>query len=625
MDKSADNSKFRSLPNPSSKPIDKWITENFIDLITLHENDLSTAYKAKDKTTNQQVLLQVTKVSRSSTYELFKNGISHGMKLANNENILKIEKVFFDDKKHQICYTTKLGKTLSDTLNIGAPLSIARSIQLLKNIVNALCNAKQSLNISHNNLKPSNIVYINGVEYLCGWERSLTPQDQEKRLTREMLCFNDSSFRAPEMTKESCSLKYMDMSKTDVYALGLIFLFSRGIPEIKLKSLRSSSREVSSVVSETLKSEEGFGQARQLKIILMDMLAKHPQDRISLDTLKEKLEFFAVECEKLEEDLEVQNKFDALLQSAHAAFNEKNYMKSLEIYENCLRALTDVKSFTEQPILAHCLVGIGNVFNSQGRLDDAIQRYTEAQGIFKRRLGRYHTDVATCLFNKATVYMKQGRYIEAICYFEESMVVYSATYGTRSSRVADCLIGIGDVYYIQGKQDEALKKYTEALDLKKQKCRDFHPDNADCFSKIADILKRKELYTEALNSYEESLSIYKNYYGEIHHQVAMTLNNIGVVLKKMGRMKDSLKKYEESLEIYTKCYGKWNTKVADCLYNMAINLKSQGEIEKALEKYDESLEIYRKCCGDFHPEVMTVLEAIDNLIKGRAQNYHKLE
>lgn len=617
-----------STTSPStSKPIEKWITENFTELETSHETEISTTYEARDKITREKVLLQVTKVTRNSTFEIFRNGINYGIKLANTAHIIKSEKLFFDEKNNQICYSTKLGKTLVDMLHLGNPLTITRSVKLLKNLVGALLAAKELLNISHNNLKPSNIVFINGEEHIGGWERSLTPMDQLKKITRDVLSYNNYSFQAPEMTKEA-SLKSIDLSKADVYSLGLIFLYARGMSELQIKSLRSISTFSSCFTSEALlcKGGEKFEHTKQIKQILTQMLAKSPQDRITLENLKEKLELIPLRVEKTEaeeEDIEIDNIVNSLFQTAQNEFNSKNYAKSLELYETCLDLFRGTRDSTEHPLYAHCLIGIGHVLNSQGRLYEAVERYSEAQQIFKRKFGGNHPDVATCLFNKATVLLKQNSFTEALRHFEKSMMLYSSNFGSRSSKAADCVIGIGDVYYNQGKEEEALKKYYEALDMKRKKCRNFHPDIAECFSKIADILKKQGKYVHAMSNLEESLRIYQNYYGENHHQVAVTLNNLGVILKKMGKMQESMKKYEESMQIYISCYGKWHPKVADCLYNMAINLKNQGEIEKSLEKYDQSLEIYRKCFGDFHPEVIIVLEAIDNLIKNRAKKYHK--
>lgn len=624
----SETSKTQSPSSLTNKPMEKWITENFTDLETLHETDLSTTYEARERASNESVLLQVTKVTRNSVYETFKNGINLSEKLPSSPHILRPEKSHLDEKRNQISYSTKLGRTLADMLDIGSPFSVTRSLKLLSNLVNALVSVKNALNLSHNNIKPSNIVFVNGVESLSGWERCLVAQDQSKKITRDVLCYNSYSFLAPEITKEH-SLKSVDFSKADVYSLGLIFLYARGVSESQIKILKSLSTVSSFSIQEKILSEavstrsnDLAEQSKAIRLIIAQMLVKSPQDRISLEALKQKLDQIPIPSEKLEDEPEIEKNANILLQTAQNEFNNKNHKQALEIYETCLEFYQDSKGATDQPLYAHCLVGIGNVLNSLGRLYEAAERYSEAQEIFKRKLGANHPDVATCLYNKATVLVKQKYFTEAIDYFERSMKLYSITYGQRSSKVADCLIGIGDVYYNQGKEEEALKKYYEALELKKNKCRDFHPDIAECFSKIADILKKQGKYLHAMKSHEESLRIFRNYYGESHHQVAVTLNNLGVVLKKMGRMQESMQKYQESMEIYIKCYGKSHPKVADCLYNMAINLKNQGDTEGALQKYDESLEIYRKCYGDFHSEVIVVLEAIDSLLKGRAKKYH---
>ena len=614
----------------SPTSIEKWIIENFKDLETIHETDLSTTYEGRDRLSSDQMLVQVTKLPRNTTFELFKSSISSSLKLLGHPHILAADKVYTEDKSRSISYCVKFGRTLVDVLNIGSPLTITRAVNLLKTLTGALTYAREKLNVSHNNIKPSNIIFINGIEHVAGWERTLPPADQLKKLTKETLAYNSLSYLAPEVAKDY-SMKNIDLHKSDVYSLGLIFLFARGITESQIKSLKSRAMMSSNSAKENLiaesvlqKTGETFEHSKAVRQILSQMLHKSPQERLSLDVLKQKLDQIPVKTERPEhvEELEIEQKVNSLLQAAQNEFNSKNYTQALNLYEECLTSYQDSKATCEQPLYAHCLIGIGNVLNSQGRLREATEHYSEAQEIFRKRLGDTHPDVATCLFNKATVFVKQNSYVEAVRYFEKSMMLYSVTFGLNSSKVADCLIGVGDVYYNQGKEEDALIRYYEALDMKKRKCNDFHPDIAECFSKIADILKKQGRYVQAIASHEESLRIFRNYYGENHHQVAVTLNNLGVILKKMGRMQESMQKYTESMTVYRNCYGKWHPKVADCLYNMAINLKSQKDVEGALQKYDESLEIYRHCYNDFHPEVVIVLEAIDSLMRSRVKRYH---
>ncbi len=104
---------------------------------------------------------------------------------------------------------------------------------------------------------------------------------------------------------------------------------------------------------------------------------------------------------------------------------------------------------------------LGNVYDSQGRWEDAIAQYEQSLEIC-RSLGDRHGEGQT-LSNLGEVYQSQGRWEDAIAQYEQSLEI-NRSLGDRHGE-GQSLSNLGMVYQSQGRWEDAIAQYEQSLEI----------------------------------------------------------------------------------------------------------------------------------------------------------------
>ena len=87
--------------------------------------------------------------------------------------------------------------------------------------------------------------------------------------------------------------------------------------------------------------------------------------------------------------------------------------------------------------VAASYMNIGNVYNSQGKYEEALVQYRRSLDIKFRVLDHSHPDVANSKYNIADLHEKQGDVEEAKKLFLECEQIYAGVYGQDHSETLD--------------------------------------------------------------------------------------------------------------------------------------------------------------------------------------------
>ncbi len=219
------------------------------------------------------------------------------------------------------------------------------------------------------------------------------------------------------------------------------------------------------------------------------------------------------------------------------------------------RMLDAARSFRLEPALAPAHSNLGNIMRTRGDLDGALERYREAERIWRKALGDDHPNVAVCVNNIGSVLKDKGDLDGALERLREAERIDRAAFGDDHPKIAIRVNNIGSVLRARGDLDGALERLREAERIFRKALGDDHPNVATCVNNIGSVLQDKGDLDGALEQYREAERIDRAAFGDDHPSVASDVNNIGGVLLARGDRDGARRMAGESLRIFIRTHG----------------------------------------------------------------------
>jgi len=199
---------------------------------------------------------------------------------------------------------------------------------------------------------------------------------------------------------------------------------------------------------------------------------------------------------------------------------------------------------------------LGNAYNEQGRLNEAIEEFQTAL--------RLTPDYVEAHNNLGVAYFKQGRLNEAI---EEYHFILRFKDLIEANNLGDVYNNLGNVYNKQGLLDEAIKEYRMAISIK--------PDYAEAHNNLGVVYAKHGQLDEAIKEYRMAIFI-KPDYAEAH-------NNLGLVYWKHGQLDEAIKEYRMAISI--------KPDYAEAHNNLGLVYWKHGQLDEAIKEYRMAISI----------------------------------
>jgi tetratricopeptide (TPR) repeat protein len=245
-----------------------------------------------------------------------------------------------------------------------------------------------------------------------------------------------------------------------------------------------------------------------------------------------------------------------------------------------------------------------------GNYAPAEQLHTWAAQISASVFGAESNEHARDLNSLANVYQDQGRYDEAIEKFEESLLIAEKTVGREHQEYAIRLNNLANVHQLQGRYDKSTVKYEEALRITKKALGPEHPSYATRLNNLGLAYAAQGRKDEAIEKFEESLLIGEKTIGRDHPAYSTRLNNLAGVYLSQDRYEEAIGKYEEALSIDEKTLGRDHPEYATGLSNLAHVYEAQGNFNEALELFKNALRIFENKLPEGHPHIAQLRRSV---------------
>ena len=196
-------------------------------------------------------------------------------------------------------------------------------------------------------------------------------------------------------------------------------------------------------------------------------------------------------------------------------------------------------------------LALGALYADQGRLDLAIQHFSEALRI-RLDIPEGHNGLGAALAD-------QGKLLEAIPHYVEALRLKPALFEAHNN--------LGNALWRQGKVEEAITEYREALRLKQ--------DYAEAHNGLGAALDDQGKIEEAIAQYREAL--------RLKPELAGAHNNLGAAYSNQEKIDEAIREFSEALRI--------KPGQDDTLYNLAVMLDRKGDTAEAIRHLETALKI----------------------------------
>ena len=325
-----------------------------------------------------------------------------------------------------------------------------------------------------------------------------------------------------------------------------------------------------------------------------------------------------------------------------------DYLKSEELYEECMKRFSDV--FPEDhPETAALYENIAVLKQYKGDYEEALKLERKALKIKEKLLSPEHPDIIEAYINLGYIYYLLDRYDESLRSYdtaeeklrkwqEENSSRMAALYNNKALTLKAC----GDyeraldlyrksekirLLYLPEDHELVLSarnniahtltetgQYREAIDIferiiesyrRKTDGKDIDSEFlATLFNNIAEAYRAEKDYDKALSYCTDALKMKETVYGSHSVDYAISLNTMGLILYYQDRLKEAEQSVGAALEIYRIQLPEIHHLTSTAYFNLALIEDKENKDNEALKHYHEALDIDSKL-GNIDDMILT--------------------
>jgi tetratricopeptide (TPR) repeat protein len=278
-----------------------------------------------------------------------------------------------------------------------------------------------------------------------------------------------------------------------------------------------------------------------------------------------------------------------------------------------LDAMHQAETQRDEYTIALCLIGLGDVYQSQSQFFEAEAAYRKGLSIL-RRIPDSDTVIAILLHNLADTQSVLHRYRDALAMLKEAsrLAENAATYHEELKGLIANSFGVA--YFYLGKFDKAESYFQAAIKTFSGAGSAFAADQAQSINNVAQIYRRKGQYQNAEATFKQSLALMERQLGPSHPDLTVILENLGDLYQARNRYADAEAQYRRSLAILESHKSPLPVRLIHTMHGLSKIYIERGEQAQAEAILERAAEIIGPR-PEKNPEIPYVLETYSKLLK----------
>jgi tetratricopeptide (TPR) repeat protein len=235
-------------------------------------------------------------------------------------------------------------------------------------------------------------------------------------------------------------------------------------------------------------------------------------------------------------------------------------------------------------------------WNSLGAVYDALARFTDAEGAYRRALaaaveskGKSSEQYALVLANLGSLYLEMGQNTRAGKCLRDSLAV---NLGADDRRRAIARISLAEVLSRAGKFDEAAGELTESIAVLEKLPADWG-ELASALNNLGAVRFEQKNYPAARRVLLRALAMEEQHVGRDHPLLLRALNNLASVAGRMGDREEAGQRLRRAVDIAETRLGLEHPMYGTLLANYAAYLRETGDKARAKTLQAQSTRILK--------------------------------
>jgi tetratricopeptide (TPR) repeat protein len=220
---------------------------------------------------------------------------------------------------------------------------------------------------------------------------------------------------------------------------------------------------------------------------------------------------------------------------------------------------------------------------NQAKLTEGESLQRRALAIRTRLSGPNDLAVAESLQDLGNILTARAKVSEAEIMFRKALEIRKKAPGPEPIAVAQSLMGVAQMVNAQGQWAEAEKLFREALAVYQRLLGPHHPSSAGALNGLVQSLLPQDKLIEAADDAREGLAIQKEVLGLDHPLVAGSLTRLARVLQDQGKLQEAKTNLLEALAIWSKRFNDQDAGIGEtisALFEILLSVGDQAEVER---------------------------------------------
>jgi eukaryotic-like serine/threonine-protein kinase len=273
------------------------------------------------------------------------------------------------------------------------------------------------------------------------------------------------------------------------------------------------------------------------------------------------------------------------------------------------------RDFGNQPEVEAELGGtLGEVYQELGEFKKAESMLRRALKLRIQLLGEENLTVAQSLNDLSPALWNQGNLDEAERLQRRALAIRTLFLGGSNLAVAESLQDLGCILSGQSKMSEAEMMFRQALKIRRQILGNDHVEVADSLSGVANMLNAQGQWADAELMFREALDLDRKLLSPRHPKSAGAVNGLVQALLPQNKLNEAEAEAREALVIQKQMLGADHPLVAGSLTRLARVLQRAGKVAEAKENLEEALAIWSSRFSNQTPGIGETLNALFDIL-----------